>query len=56
VVNTQQQAKDMKIQLAKGSDFATLAKRYSLCSSKKKGGDLGEFRRGHRVKAFGDVV
>jgi peptidyl-prolyl cis-trans isomerase C len=42
IVNMQQQAKDMKIQLANGSDFATLAKRYALCLSKKK---EGGFRR-----------
>jgi peptidyl-prolyl cis-trans isomerase C len=33
-----------------------LAKKYSLCPSAKKGGDLGEFRRGDMVKAFENVV
>jgi len=56
LVNTQQQAMEIKAQLDKGADFAKLAKKYSLCPSKKKGGDLGEFRRGQMVKAFDDVV
>lgn len=56
LVKTQQQAAELKAQLDKGADFSTLAKKHSLCPSKKKGGDLGEFRRGQMVKAFDDVV
>lgn len=56
LVKTQQQAMEIKAQLDKGADFAKLAKKHSLCPSKKKGGDLGEFRRGQMVKAFDDVV
>ncbi len=56
LVKTQQQATELKAQLDKGADFAKLAKKHSLCPSKKKGGDLGEFRRGQMVRAFDDVV
>lgn len=56
LVKTEKEAKAILIQLNKGKDFAALAKRHSLCPSGKKGGDLGEFRRGQMVKAFDDVV
>ena len=56
LLKTEKQAKDLLIQLKKGKDFGTLAKRYSECPSGKKGGDLGEFKRGQMVKAFDDVV
>lgn len=56
LLKTEKQAKEILVQLNKGKDFATLAKRHSICPSGKKGGDLGEFRRGQMVKAFDDVV
>lgn len=56
LVKTEQEALLLKGKLEKGADFAQLAKKFSICSSKKKGGDLGEFRRGQMVKAFDDVV
>ena len=56
LVKTEKQAFELKEQLAKGTDFAKLARKFSICPSKKKGGDLGEFRRGQMVKAFDDVV
>ncbi|HCH69956.1 MAG TPA: peptidylprolyl isomerase [Colwellia sp.] len=56
LVKTEKQAFELKEQLAKGADFAKLARKFSICPSKKKGGDLGEFRRGQMVKAFDDVV
>jgi len=49
-------AEKLKQQLSKGADFAKLAKKHSICPSGKKGGDLGEFRKGQMVKAFDDVV
>ena len=56
LVKTKEEAEKLKQQLDKGADFAKLAKKYSTCPSGKKGGDLGEFRRGEMVKAFDDVV
>ncbi|WP_214000326.1 peptidylprolyl isomerase PpiC [Arsukibacterium sp.] len=56
LVKTREKAEKLKQQLAKGADFGKLAKQHSLCPSGKKGGDLGEFRKGQMVKAFDDVV
>lgn len=56
LVKTKEEAEKIKQQLDKGSDFGKLAKKHSTCPSGKKGGDLGEFRRGQMVKAFDDVV
>tara|TARA_R110001583_G_scaffold42804_2_gene136010 strand:+ start:4483 stop:4761 length:279 start_codon:yes stop_codon:yes gene_type:complete len=56
LVKTEKQALELKYTLDNGADFAQLAKKFSICSSKKKGGDLGEFRQGQMVKAFDDVV
>ena len=56
LVKTKEQAEKLKLQLAKGADFATLAKKNSLCNSAKRGGDLGEFSPGTMLKAFDNVV
>ena len=57
LVKTKDEAETLKQQLAKGGDFAKLAKKHSLCkSSAKKGGELGEFRPGTMVKAFDNIV
>ncbi|CAB0151358.1 Peptidyl-prolyl cis-trans isomerase C [Pseudidiomarina piscicola] len=56
LVNTQTEATELKKQLAAGKKFSDLARKHSLCPSGKKGGDLGEFRRGEMVPAFDKVV
>lgn len=56
LVKTKAEAEALKQQLAKGADFATLAKKHSTCNSAKKGGDLGEFSPGTMLKAFDNVV
>ncbi|MDO6538413.1 peptidylprolyl isomerase PpiC [Alteromonas stellipolaris] len=56
LVKTEKEAFAILEQLKKGKDFSTLAKRHSTCPSGKRGGNLGEFRRGQMVKAFDDVV
>lgn len=56
LVKTKEEADKLKAQLDKGASFQALAKKHSTCPSGKKGGDLGEFRRGDMVKAFDNVV
>lgn len=56
LVKTKEEAQSLKERIEKGSDFSSLAKKYSLCPSGKKGGDLGEFRPGDMVKAFDNIV
>jgi peptidyl-prolyl cis-trans isomerase C len=56
LVKTEKEALMLKDKLSKGGDFGQLARKYSLCPSKKKGGDLGEFRPGQMVKAFDNIV
>jgi peptidyl-prolyl cis-trans isomerase C len=56
LVKTKEEADKIKAQLDKGASFQALAKKHSTCPSGKKGGDLGEFRRGDMVKAFDNVV
>jgi len=56
LVKSEKLALELKSKIEKGADFGVLAKKHSICPSKKKGGDLGEFKRGQMVKAFDDVV
>lgn len=54
MVKTQAEAIQIKKDIDGGGDFAYYARRYSLCPSGKRGGDLGYFGRGRMVKAFED--
>ena len=56
LVKTKEQAEKLKQELDKGANFQHLAKKHSICSSAKRGGDLGEFGPGQMVKAFDNVV
>lgn len=56
LVNTEKKARDLVKKIEKGADFAKLAKQNSSCPSAKKGGDLGEFRKGTMVPAFDKAV
>lgn len=57
LVDSETKAKEVKDKLAKGEDFAKLAKTYSTDpGSKDKGGDLGFFGAGQMLKAFEDAA
>jgi peptidyl-prolyl cis-trans isomerase C len=55
LVSTEEQANDIKKQIAEGADFAAMASQFSSCPSGRNGGDLGEFSPGQMVKEFNDV-
>lgn len=55
LVPTQEQANDLKQQIADGADFADIARAHSTCPSGRNGGELGEFSPGQMVKEFNDV-
>ena len=52
LVKTEKKAKDIRELAYGGEKFADLAKKYSECPSKSKGGDLGWFGRGDMVREF----
>lgn len=56
LVKHKEQAEDILAQLKKGVKFQILAKKYSTCPSGKKGGDLGEFKKGQMVPPFDRAV
>lgn len=57
LVKTEAEAKDIIAKLAKGGDFAKMAKEKSMDpGSKDKGGDLGWFSPATMVKPFSDAV
>lgn len=49
-------ADTLKQQLAQGVDFAALARRHSTCPSGRKGGELGEVKKGQLVAPVDRVV
>ncbi len=55
LVKHKEQAEDIIKQLQKGAKFDVLAKKHSTCPSGKKGGSLGEFKKGQMVPAFDKV-
>ncbi|MGI5965014.1 MAG: peptidylprolyl isomerase [Candidatus Methanomethylophilaceae archaeon] len=56
LVGSENDARKIMERLEKGEEFAALAKRFSKCPSKNKGGDLGWFSKGQMVKEFEDAV
>ena len=49
-------AEKMYQRVRAGESFDSLARQYSTCPSKSKGGDLGWFSEGQMVPAFGNAV
>ena len=52
LVNSEKDAQNIMARLEKGEDFEALAKRFSKCPSKSKGGNLGWFKPGDMVPEF----
>lgn len=55
LVKHKELAEDIIKQLNKGAKFDVLAKKHSTCPSGKKGGSLGEFKKGQMVPPFDKV-
>ena len=56
LVAEEDKANEIYKKVKNGEDFASLAKEFSTCPSKEKGGELGTFTRGQMVKEFEDAV
>jgi len=52
LVKDQKTAYELLARVKSGESFEAIAKQYSTCPSKAKGGDLGTFGRGQMVKPF----
>ena len=56
LLKTEAEAAQLKARIAKGEAFDVLARKFSICPSGKRGGDLGEVRPGQMVKAIDQVI
>jgi len=56
LVKTKSEAEKLRTRLDHGEDFAKLARKYSTCPSKKRGGDLGEVYPGQLVKPVESII
>ena len=56
LVKDRGQANEILKQLKTGGDFGALARKYSQCPSRSKGGDLGWFGEGQMVGSFESAV
>jgi len=56
LVEDEETAKQLKAEIEKGTSFEAMAREYSSCPSKAKGGDLGWFGKGQMVKPFEEAA
>lgn len=56
LVDTEEEAKEIKAKLDKGEDFATLAKEFSTCPSAAEGGNLGFFAANEMIAEFSNAA
>ncbi|OTG64773.1 peptidylprolyl isomerase [Acinetobacter silvestris] len=49
-------AEQLKKKILSGADFAKIAKQHSTCPSSKKGGELGEIKKGQLVTPIDKAV
>ena len=56
LVNSEQEAVQIKKAIDEGGSFSYYAQTHSLCPSGKNGGDLGYFGRGQMVRPFEDAA
>ncbi len=56
LVKDRKLAEDLRKRIQGGANFAALARDFSICSSKSKGGDLGWFGEGAMVPPFERAV
>ncbi len=56
LVSTEDQANDLKTEIAGGVEFDEAARQHSSCPSSAQGGDLGSFGPGQMVPEFDEVI
>ena len=56
LVSTEDQANDLKTEIADGVEFGEAARQHSSCPSSAEGGDLGSFGPGQMVPEFDEVI